>query len=50
MIKYSAKEIWSRIPIQIKKKTCLALFLAEYKKYVLLDYYKQILCSFYWCT
>jgi len=38
MIKYSAMEIWSKIPPEIKNKTCLALFLAEYKKYVLLNY------------
>jgi len=38
MIKYSAIEIWSKIPPLIKNKTCLALFLAEYKKYVLLSY------------
>ena len=38
MIKYSAIEIWSKIPPEIKNKTCLALFLAEYKKYVLLSY------------
>ena len=33
-----AIEIWSKIPPEIKNKTCLALFLAEYKKYVLLSY------------
>ena len=38
MIKYSAIEIWSKIPPEIKNKTCLALFLAEYKKFVLLSY------------
>jgi len=38
MIKYSAIEIWSKIPPEIKNKTCLALFLAEYRKYVLLSY------------
>ena len=38
IIKYSAIEIWSKIPPEIKNKTCLALFLAEYKKYVLLSY------------
>ena len=32
MIQYSAIEIWSKIPPEIKNKTCLALFLAEYKK------------------
>jgi len=37
-IKYSTMEIWSKIPPEIKNKTCLALFLAEYKKYVLLSY------------
>jgi len=34
MIKHSAIEIWSRIPLEIYNKTCLALFLEEYKKYV----------------
>jgi len=34
MIKHSAIEIWSRIPLEIKNKTCLALFSEEYKKYV----------------
>ena len=38
MIQYGAIEIWSKIPPEIKNKTCLALFLAEYKKYVLLSY------------
>jgi len=38
MIKYSAIEYWSTIPPEIKNKTCLALFLAEYKKYVVLSY------------
>jgi len=38
MIKYSAIENWSKIPPEIKNKTCLALFLVEYKKYVLLRY------------
>jgi len=38
MIKYSAIEIWSEIPPEIKNKMCLALLLAEYKKYVLLSY------------
>jgi len=38
MIKYNAIEIWSKIPQEIKNKTYLALFLAEYKKYVLLSY------------
>ena len=38
MTKYSAIEIWSKIPPEIKNKTCLAYFLAEYKKYVLLSY------------
>ena len=46
MIKYSAIEIWSKIPPEIKNKTCLALFLAEYKKYVLLSYYNHILCFY----
>jgi len=38
MIQYSAIEIWSKIPPEIKNKTGLAFFLAEYKKYVLLCY------------
>jgi len=38
MIKYCAIETWSKIPPEIKNKTCLTLFLAEYKKYVLLSY------------
>jgi len=38
MIKYSAIDIWSKIPPEIKNKTCLALFLAEYKRYVLFSY------------
>jgi len=38
MIRYSAIEIWSKIPSEIKNKTCLALFAAENKKYVLLGY------------
>jgi len=33
MIRHSAIEIWSRIPLEIKNKTCLALFSEEYKKY-----------------
>jgi len=37
-MKYSAIEIWLKIPPEIKNKTFLALFLAEYKKYVLLSY------------
>jgi len=32
MIKHSTLEIWSRIPLDIKNKTSLALFLEEYKK------------------
>jgi len=36
MIKYSAIEISSKIPSEIKNITCLALFAAKYKKYVLL--------------
>jgi len=32
MIKHSAIEIWSRIPLEIKNKTCSTLFLEEYKK------------------
>jgi len=46
MIKYSALEIWSKIPPEIKNKTCLALFLTEYKKYVLLSHYNHTLCSY----
>ena len=36
MIKYSAIEILSKIRSEIINKTCLALFAAKYKKYVLL--------------
>jgi len=32
MIKHSAMETWPRIPLEIKNKTCSALFLEEYKK------------------
>ena len=46
MIQYSAIEIWSKIPPEIKNKTCLTLFLAEYKKYVLLCYQNHILCFY----
>jgi len=35
MIKYGAIEIWSKISSVIKNKICLALFAAQYKKYVL---------------
>jgi len=52
MIKYSALEIWSKIPPEIKNKTCLTLFLAEYKKYVL-HYSATITIPcvlIYWCT
>jgi len=38
MIKYIAIEISSKIPSEIKNITCLALFVAMYKKYVLLGY------------
>jgi len=38
MIKSSAIEISSKIPSEIKNITCLALFAAKYKKYVLLGY------------
>jgi len=38
MTEYSPVEIWSKIPPEIKNKTYLALFLAEYKKYVQLCY------------
>jgi len=38
MIKYSAIAILWKIPPEMKNKTCLALFLAECKKYVLLSY------------
>jgi len=41
-----ALEIWSKIPPEIQNKTCLALFLAEYKKYVLLSYWYHTLCSY----
>jgi len=36
MIKYSAIEISSKIPSEIKNIMCLTLFAAKYKKYVLL--------------
>ena len=32
MIKYSAVEIWSEIPLEIKYKPCLTHFIAQYKK------------------
>jgi len=32
MIKLSAVEIWSKMPLEIKNKQCLALFSEEYKK------------------
>ena len=32
MIKHSAIEIWSRLPLEIKNKKCLTHFLEEYKK------------------
>jgi len=32
MIKHSAMEIWSRIPLETKNETCLELFSEEYKK------------------
>ena len=38
IIKYSAIESWSKIPPEIQNETCLAHFLAECKKYVLLSY------------
>jgi len=38
IMKYSAIEIWSKIPPETKNITCWTLFLAEYKKYVLLGY------------
>jgi len=38
MIKYSAIEILSKIPLEIKNITCLAFFADKYKKYVLLGY------------
>jgi len=41
MIKFSAIETWSKIILEIKNKSCLALFLAEYKKYVALSYLKH---------
>jgi len=31
MIKFSGREIWSKIPLEIKNKPFLALFLAEHK-------------------
>jgi len=38
MIKFSAIETLSKIPSEIRNITCLALFAAKYKKYVLLGY------------
>jgi len=38
MIQYSAIEISSKIPSEIKIITCLAVFAAKHKKYVLLCY------------
>jgi len=38
MINYSAIEIWSKTPLEIKNKPCLALAKPEYKKYVFLRY------------
>jgi len=38
MIKFSAIEILSKIPSEIKNITCLALFAANCKKYVSHDY------------
>ena len=35
MTKYSAIEIWSEVPLEIKNKLCFAIFRADYKKYVL---------------
>jgi len=49
MIKYSAIQISSKIPLEIKNITCLALFAAKCKKCVLLGYEKHTLCSS-WCT
>jgi len=34
MIKFSAIEIWSKIPLKIKGKPCLALFSAKQKIYI----------------
>jgi len=38
IVKYSAIEISLKIPSEIKNITCLALFAAKYKKYILLSY------------
>jgi len=38
MVKYSATEMSSKIPSEIKNITCLALFVAKYKKHLLLGY------------
>jgi len=38
MIKFGAIETLSKIPSEIRNITCLALFAAKYKKYVLLGY------------
>jgi len=38
ILKYSAIELWSKIPLEIKNKPCLTLFTAEYKRNVLFGY------------
>ena len=45
---HSAIEVWSKIPLETKIIPCLALYTAEYKKYVLIGYQKRLLYSFYW--
>ena len=49
MIKCSAIEISSNIPSKKIYITCLVLFVAKYKKCVLLGCQKHTLCS-YWCS
>jgi len=45
IIKYSAIEIWSKIPPEIKNKTCLALFLEKYS--IRNMYYSATRTTFY---
>jgi len=49
MIKYTAIEISSQTPSEIKNIMYLDLIVAKYKKYAFLSYKKHTLCS-YWCT
>jgi len=50
MIKYSAVEILSKIPLEIKNKPCLALHSAEYKNMYYSATRNIFLCYCYWCT